>query len=211
MSSDNTGMMIIISSPSGVGKTTLVKLLAKRNKKFKISISYTTRPPRKKEVNGKDYYFVNKKKFNQLVKNNSFYEHAKVFNNFYGTLKKHVNKYLHEGKDVLFDIDWQGSKQIKKLKLKNELISIFILPPNIETLRKRLSNRDIKDKNILRERMKNFKDDVLHWKDYDYAVINKDLQKCYKKILSIIKTKKKGKILFFNKNLIKRKTQELIN
>ena len=208
---DCTGMMIIISSPSGAGKTTLVKLLSKRNKNFEISISNTTRVPRRDEIEGKDYYFINEEKFNDLIKTKSFYEHARVFNNLYGTLKDPVIKYLSHGKDVLFDIDWNGSKQMKRLKLKNKLISIFILPPNIKTLRDRLSNRDMKDKLILKERMNQFKNDVLHWKEYDYIVINNDLEKCYKAIMSIIDCEKKGKKFLFDQNKIKEKISELIN
>ena len=211
MISDCTGMMIVISSPSGAGKTTLVKLLAKRNKNFEISISNTTRVPRRDEIEGKDYYFINEEKFNDLIKTKSFYEHARVFNNLYGTLKDPVIKHLSHGKDVLFDIDWNGSKQMKRLKLKNKLISIFILPPNIKTLRDRLSNRDMKDKLILKERMNQFKNDVLHWKEYDYIVINNDLEKCYKAIMSIIDCEKKGKKFLFDQNKIKEKISELIS
>jgi len=211
MFSDRTGMMIIVSSPSGVGKTTLVKLLAERNKNFKISISNTTRIPRKNEIEGKDYYFINKEKFNDLIKTKSFYEYARVFNNLYGTLKDPVIKNLSQGKDLLFDIDWQGSKQIKRLKLKNKLISIFILPPNIKTLRDRLSNRDMKDKLILKERMSQFKNDVLHWKEYGYVLINNDLEKCYQAIMSIIDCEKKGKKFLFDQNKIKEKISELIS
>jgi len=186
-------------------------LLAERNKNFEISISNTTRIPRKNEIEGKDYYFINKEKFNDLIKTKSFYEYARVFNNLYGTLKDPVIKYLSYGKDVLFDIDWNGSKQIKRLKLKNKLISIFILPPNIKTLRDRLSNRDMKDKLILKERMNRFKNDVLHWKEYDYIVINNDLEKCYKAIMSIIDCEKKGKKFLFDQNKIKEKISELIS
>ena len=211
MISDQTRMMIIISSPSGAGKTTLVKLLAERNENFEISISNTTRTPRKNEIDGKDYYFINKEKFKDLINTKSFYEYAKVFNNLYGTLKDPVIKNLSQGKDVLFDIDWQGTEQIKKLKLKNKLISIFILPPNIETLRDRLSNRDMKDKLILKRRMIQFKDDVLHWKEYDYVVINNDLEKCYQAIMSIIDCEKKGKKFLFDQNKIKEKISELIS
>ena len=211
MISDQTRMMIIISSPSGVGKTTLVKLLAERNENFEISISNTTRTPRKNEIDGKDYYFINKEKFKDLINTKSFYEYAEVFNNFYGTLKDPVIKNLSQGKDVLFDIDWQGTEQIKILKLKNKLISIFILPPNIETLRDRLSNRDMKNKLILKERMNQFKNDVLHWKEYDYIVINNDLEKCYKAIMSIIDCEKKGKKFLFDQNKIKEKISELIS
>ncbi len=208
---DCTGMMVIVSSPSGAGKTTLVKLLSKRNKNFEISISNTTRVPRRDEIEGKDYYFINEEKFNDLIKTKSFYEHARVFNNLYGTLKDPVIKHLSHGKDVLFDIDWNGSKQMKRLKLKNKLISIFILPPNIKTLRDRLSNRDMKDKLILKERMNQFKNDVLHWKEYDYIVINNDLEKCYKAIMSIIDCEKKGKKFLFDQNKIKEKISELIS
>ena len=211
MTSECTGMMIVISSPSGAGKTTLVRLLAERNKNFEISISHTTRVPRKNEIEGKDYYFISEEKFNDLIKTKSFYEHARVFNNLYGTLKDPVIKYLSHGKDVLFDIDWNGSKQMKRLKLKNKLISIFILPPNIKTLRDRLSNRDMKDKLILKERMNQFKNDVLHWKEYDYIVINNDLEKCYQAIMSIIDCEKKGKKFLFDQNKIKEKISELIS
>ena len=208
---DCTGMMVIVSSPSGAGKTTLVKLLSKRNKNFEISISNTTRVPRRDEIEGKDYYFINEEKFNDLIKTKSFYEHARVFNNLYGTLKDPVIKHLSHGKDVLFDIDWNGSKQMKRLKLKNKLISIFILPPNIKTLRDRLSNRDMKDKLILKERMNQFKNDVLHWKEYDYIVINDDLEKCYKAIMSIIDCERKGKKFLLDQNKIKEKISELIS
>jgi guanylate kinase len=211
MSSYYAGMMIVVSSPSGVGKTTLVRLLVERNKNFEISISNTTRAPRKNEIEGKDYYFINEEKFNDLIKIKSFYEFATVFNNLYGTLKDPVIKNLSQGKDVLFDIDWQGSEKIKRLKLKNKLISIFILPPNIKTLRDRLSNRDMKDKLILKERMSQFKNDVLHWKEYDYIVINNDLEKCYKAIMSIINCEKKGKKFLFDQNKIKEKISELIS
>jgi len=211
MSSNHTGMMVVISSPSGVGKTTLARLLVKRNKNFEISISNTTRVPRKNEIEGKDYHFINEEKFNDLVKTKSFYEHARVFNNLYGTLKEPVIKHLSHGKDVLFDVDWQGSEQIKGIKLKNKLISIFILPPNIKTLRDRLFNRDMKDKLILKERMSQFKNDVLHWKEYDYTVINNDLEKCYKAIMSIIDCEKKGKKFLFDQNKIKEKISELVS
>ena len=211
MISEHKGMLIVISSPSGVGKTTLVKLLAKRNKNFEISISSTTRIPRKNEIEGKDYYFINEEKFNDLIKKKSFYEYARVFNNLYGTLKNPVIKHLYQGKDVLFDIDWQGTEQIKKIKLKNKLISIFILPPNIKTLRDRLFNRDTKDQFILKERMNQFNHDVLHWKKYDYVVINNDLEKCYQAIMSIIDCEKKRKKFLFDQNKIREKISDLIS
>ena len=211
MTSGNKGIMIIISSPSGVGKTTLVKLLSKRNSNFEISISNTTRIARENEIEGKDYYFVNKKKFDDLVKSNAFYEYAKVFNNYYGTLRDPVIQNLSKGKDVLFDIDWQGSAQLKKQKTKNKLVSIFILPPDIQVLRDRLSNRATDDKLTIEERMAQFKDDVLHWKEYDYVVINEDLEKCYNEIKSIIDCEKISKKFTYNQERIKKKITELVN
>ena len=175
MNFQHPGMMIVVSSPSGVGKTTLVKLLAERNKNFEISVSCTTRVARKNEIEGKDYYFIEEEKFNNLIEKKSFYEYAKVFNNLYGTLIDPVIKNLSNGKDVLFDIDWQGSKQIKNQKLKSKLISIFILPPSINVLKDRLLNRDVRDKSIVKERMAQFKSDLLHWREYDHVVINNEL------------------------------------
>ena len=182
----NDGIMVILSSPSGAGKTTLVNLLSK-DKKFEVSISHTTRQPRNNEVPNKDYYFVNDKEFKRLIDNNEFLEYAKVFNNLYGTSRKSVIEKLKKGKNILFDIDWQGADQIKNKKLNYKLITFFILPPSKEILFERLSNRDMKDKLIVDERMKQFERDVLHWINYDYIVINDDLQDCYKKIHNLIK------------------------
>ena len=177
--------MIILSSPSGAGKTTLVKLISK-NKSLIVSVSHTTRKPRPNEINGVDYYFVNKSTFEDLINKNEFLEYANVFNNFYGTSKKKITQKLDEGKNILFDIDWQGAEQIKLRNLKYKIISIFILPPSKDVLRKRLSNRDMKDKLIVEERMKQFEHDVLHWINYDYVVINNDLNECYFKITNLI-------------------------
>jgi len=182
---NNDGIMIILSSPSGAGKTTLVNLLSKL-KKFEISISHTTRKPRPNELANKDYYFVDQIEFKRLINNGEFLEYAKVFNNFYGTTRSPVINNLNEGKNVLFDIDWQGADQIKNKKLDYKLITFFILPPSKEVLFERLSNRDMKDKLIVDERMKQFGRDVLHWINYDYVVINDDLDKCYNKILNLI-------------------------
>ena len=183
--SSKDGIMIILSSPSGAGKTTLVKLLAE-NKNYKISISHTTRKPRENEVSGKDYFFTNEKNFQELIKKKAFLEHAKVFNNFYGTSLKPVSENLDKGLNVIFDIDWQGSQQIKNKKLKYKLITFFVLPPSKEVLFNRLSNRDMKDKVIVDERMKEFNKDILHWKDYDYVVINDKLQDCFEQISSFV-------------------------
>ena len=182
---DKDGVMIILSSPSGAGKTTLVNLLSKLDN-FETSISHTTRQPRPNEIKDKDYFFVNDNKFNRLIKNGEFLEYAKVFNHFYGTTRTPVIDKLDKGKHVLFDIDWQGSDQIKNKKLDYKLITFFILPPSKEVLFERLSNRDMKDKLIVDERMKQFGRDVLHWINYDYVVINENLEKCYTKIYNLI-------------------------
>ena len=182
---DKDGVMIILSSPSGAGKTTLVNLLSKLNN-FEISISHTTRQPRHNEVPNKDYYFVDETEFKRLINNQEFLEYAKVFNNFYGSTRTPVINNLSKGKNVLFDIDWQGADQIKNKKLDYKLITFFILPPSKEVLFDRLSNRDMKDKLIADERMKQFGRDVLLWINYDYVVINNDLEKCFQKIKNLI-------------------------
>ena len=185
MPSQNDGVMIVLSSPSGAGKTTLVKMLSKLDN-FNISISHTTRQPRQREISNKDYFFVNEVEFKRLIKNEEFLEYAKVFNNFYGTTRTPVIDKLNKGKNVLFDIDWQGADQIKNKKLDYKLITFFILPPSKEELFDRLSNRDMKDKLIVEERMKQFERDVLHWINYDYVVINDNLEKCFSKIKNLI-------------------------
>ena len=185
MPSEKDGVMIILSSPSGAGKTTLVNLLSKKEN-YVISVSHTTRNPRPGEVNYKDYFFVNNNEFQRLIKNEEFLEYAKVFNNYYGTTRTPVINNLNKGKNVLFDIDWQGADQIKNKKLDFKLISFFILPPSKEVLFQRLSNRDMKDKLIAEERMKQFERDVLHWINYDYVIINDELEKCYYKINNLI-------------------------
>ena len=185
MPSEKDGVMIVLSSPSGAGKTTLVNLLSKKDN-YVISISHTTRNPRPGEINNKDYYFVNDNEFKRLIKNEEFLEYAKVFNNFYGTTRTPVIDNLNKGKNVLFDIDWQGADQIKNKKLDFKLISFFILPPSKEVLFQRLSNRDMRDKLIAEERMKQFERDVLHWINYDYVIINDEIEKCYNKIDNLI-------------------------
>ena len=185
MPTENDGIMIVLSSPSGAGKTTLVKLLSNQDN-FEVSISHTTRKPRPNEVDKKDYFFVSEDRFKSLVKNEEFLEYAKVFDNFYGTTRTPVIDKLNKGKNVLFDIDWQGADQIKNKKLDYKLITFFILPPSKDVLFERLSNRDMKDKLIAEERMKQFGRDVLHWINYDYVVINDDLESCYSKIIKLI-------------------------
>jgi len=189
MPSEKDGVMIILSSPSGAGKTTLVNMLSEIDN-YEVSISHTTRQPRPSEVPNKDYFFVNENEFNRLIKNQEFLEYAKVFNNFYGTTRTPVIDKLNKEKNVLFDIDWQGADQIKNKKLDYKLITFFILPPSKEELFDRLSNRDMKDKLIVEERMKQFERDVLHWINYDYVVINDNLETCFSKIKSLIDAEK---------------------
>ena len=210
MFTQTNGMMFVLSSPSGAGKTTLTKKLAENNPNFCISISHTTRKPRPNEIDGKDYYFVNKLKFDSLIKTNSFYEHAKIFDNYYGTLKEPVLKSLLQGKDVLFDIDWQGTQQLKKIK-DLELVTFFILPPNIQILKKRLLDRHNGQEKIILQRMNKFNEEVSHWNEYNYVVVNDDLEICYNKILNIIMSEKKGKKIAQNLNETKKKIEELIN
>ena len=191
MPSSKDGIMVILSSPSGAGKTTLVNLLSKQNN-FEISISHTTRQPRPGEVPNKDYFFVNDIEFKRLINNQEFLEYAKVFNNYYGTTRTPIIDNLNKGKNVLFDIDWQGADQIKNKKLDYKLITFFILPPSKEVLFKRLSSRDMRDKLIAEERMKQFGRDVLHWINYDYVVINDNLDKCFSKIYNLIEAEING-------------------
>ena len=212
MSSQNDGIIVILSSPSGAGKTTLVKLLSEK-KNFNISVSHTTRKPRSNETNGKDYFFVNNADFENLIENNQFLEYAKVFNNLYGTSKKPVIDLLSLGKNVIFDIDWQGTRQIKSQNIKYKIITFFVLPPSKQVLFERLSNRDMKDKLIASERMKDFYKDVKHWEDYDYVVINDDLNKCYNEISQLIDLSldKNNKKFNYNKKKISDHINKLIN
>ncbi len=191
MERNSYGKMFVLSSPSGAGKTTLTKKIAENNSNFNISISHTTRKPRPNEIDGKDYHFVDKKKFDLLIKNNDFFEYAKIFDNYYGTLKAPVLKLLSQKKDVLFDIDWQGTQQLKNIK-NLVLVTFFILPPNMRTLKNRLLKRHQGQKKLIQQRMRKFNEEVSHWKDYNYIVINDDLEICYKTILNIIESEKKG-------------------
>ena len=205
---ENDGVMIILSSPSGAGKTSLVALLSKL-KNFEVSISHTTRKPRPNETPNQDYYFVNEDEFNRLIKNQEFLEYAKVFNNLYGTTRTQVINYLNNGKNVLFDIDWQGADQIKNKKLDYKLITFFILPPSKEILFERLSSRDMKDKLIAEDRMKQFEHDVLHWINYDYVVINDNLESCYLKIKKLIEAEIKNGSKDYDKEFIRKHVEKL--
>ena len=208
MPSSKDGIMVILSSPSGAGKTTLVNLLSKQ-KNFETSISHTTRQPRQGEIPNKDYFFVNDVEFKRLINNQEFLEYAKVFNNYYGTTRTPIIDNLNKGKNVLFDIDWQGADQIKNKKLDYKLITFFILPPSKEILFERLSNRDMKDKLIVEERMRQFGRDVLHWINYDYVVINDELNNCYIKIKSLIDAEIKNGSKDYDPNYIRNHVEKL--
>jgi len=209
MSKEKKGMMFVLSSPSGAGKTTLAKKIAENNKNFTISVSHTTRKPRPNEINGKDYKFVTLQEFNALVKENSFFEHANIFENYYGTLKEPVLELLSLGRDVLFDIDWQGTQQLKKNQ-NLSLVTFFILPPNIKILKERLLNRHHGQEKLIEKRMNKFNEEISHWSEYNYILVNDDLETCYKTILNIMLSEKKGISKKQNLEQIKEKVKELI-
>jgi len=209
MAKEKRGMMFVLSSPSGAGKTTLTKKIAENNKNFTISISHSTRKPRPNEINGRDYKFVSEQEFNTLVKENNFFEYANIFGNYYGTLKKPVLELLSRGRDVLFDIDWQGTQQLKRIKSLS-LVTFFILPPNIQALKKRLLNRHKGQEELIEKRMDNFNEETSHWNEYNYVFVNDDLDTCYEKILNVIKSEKRGISQNQNTNEIEKKIKELI-
>ncbi len=189
------GFNIVLSSPSGAGKTTITKKISQKYPSIKISISHTTRKPRSNEIDGVDYHFVSRNKFEKLIEENSFYEHAKIFDNYYGTSKQSVNKLHQEKYDVVFDIDWQGTKQLSQYKELN-LIKIFILPPDKNELKNRLINRNQDNTQTVEKRLKQYETDIQHWSDYDYVVINNDLESCFSQIVKIIESHKKEKMSF---------------
>ena len=188
-------LLVILSSPSGVGKTTLTKKIQQKYNNFKISVSHTTRKPRSNEVDGVDYYFISEDEFKKLITENSFYEYAKIYENYYGTLKDNVDSTLNEN-DILFDIDWQGTKQLSQYK-KLRLIKIYLITHNKEELKKRLLKRDKSTSDNINKRFNSFDEDIKHWSDYDYILINKNLEICFKQIENIINNHKK-KLSIFN-------------
>ena len=198
MKHDGENIMVILSSPSGVGKTTLTKKIQQKYRSFKISVSHTTRSPRSNEVDGIDYHFVSREKFQELIENNEFYEYAKIFGNYYGTLKNNVDDLISKS-DLIFDIDWQGTKQLSRFS-NLKLIKIYLITNKIE-LKKRLKRRDQNTKEEIDKRFKAFDEDIKHWKDYDYIIINENLEVCFKHIENIILNEKKNSINPFHKFL----------
>ena len=183
-------IMVILSSPSGVGKTTITKKLQQKYQNLKISISYTTRPPRSNEIDGVDYNFISKKKFEELINKRNFYEYAKIFENYYGTLKKNVDETIKKN-DIIFDIDWQGTKQLTSFRNLN-IIKIYLITNSKSELKKRLLKRDQNTKEEVEKRFNSFDEDIKHWNDYDYILINKNLEVCFKQVEQIILNHKKG-------------------
>jgi guanylate kinase len=190
MKKNRKGLMLVLSSPSGAGKTTICKEILKKIKDIKMSISYTTRPKRKSEVDGKDYFFISEKKFKELQAKDFFIENANVFDHFYGTPKKFVEENLIKGVDVLFDIDWQGAQKLANFS-KTDIVSIFILPPSNSILKERLKKRNEDSPEIVNKRMSKAKSEISHWIEYDYVLINEDLAKCSDEVVTILEAERK--------------------
>ena len=190
MKKNRKGLMLVLSSPSGAGKTSICKEILKKIKELKLSISYTTRPKRKSEVDGMDYFFISKKKFKELQAKDFFIENAKVFDHLYGTPKNFVEKNLLKGVDVLFDIDWQGAQKLSNFS-KTDIVSVFILPPSNMVLKERLKKRNEDSLEIVNKRMSKAKSEISHWIEYDYVLINEDLVTCTNEIVTILKAERK--------------------
>ena len=197
MDHDSNNIMVILSSPSGAGKTTITKKIQQKYQSFKISVSHTTRKPRPNEVDGVDYFFVSQEKFKKYISEGKFYEYAKIFDNYYGTLKETVDQMIKTN-DIIFDIDWQGTQQLSKFK-NLKLIKIYLIPPNKNELKERLIKRNQDSPEEVERRFKAYDNDIQHWKDYDYIIINENLENCYKQIENIISTSKKQSIKDFQK------------
>ena len=184
MDHDSNNIMVILSSPSGAGKTTIAKKIQQKYQTFKISVSHTTRKPRPNEIDGVDYYFISHEKFEKLISEDKFYEYAKIFDNYYGTSKETVDQMIKKN-DIIFDIDWQGTQQLSKFK-NLKLIKIYLIPPNKDELKQRLIKRNQDSSQEVERRFKAYDNDIRHWKDYDHIIINDNLENCYKQIEKII-------------------------
>ena len=199
----NNGILIVLSSPSGAGKTSIASKVIKMDERIKFSISVTTRPPRSNEVDGREYFFITEQQFDHYIKNDSLLEYANVFGYKYGTLLDQTKLMLNEGFDVIFDVDWQGGEQLKNSVFKNNLISIFILPPSLKELEKRLSIRGQDKKDIIEKRMKLSFSEISHWNDYDYVLINENLMDTVKNLNKIIFVERLKKNNIYNfKNFV---------
>ena len=181
-----SGLLVVLSSPSGAGKSTLSRRLLQSDPDFELSVSATTRPPRPGEIEGKDYFFVSKQRFAGMVGDGGMLEHAEVFGNHYGTPRAPVERALFSGRDVLFDVDWQGAQQLRESPLGHSVIQIFILPPSIAALEARLNARAQDSAEVISGRMAKAKSEISHWAEYDYVLINDDLDLCYSQIETIV-------------------------
>lgn len=193
MSNNIGGNIFILAAPSGAGKTSLVKALLEKNNNLTISTSHTTRQPRENEIDGEDYFFIQEEEFKNLVKKDYFIEHAKVFGNYYGTEKKIIEDSIDQGKDLLFDIDWQGAQQLRE-KMGEDVVSVFILPPSKKELEKRLKNRGQDSDLVVKNRMNEASSEITHWAEYDYLIINDNLDQSVSDVLSILKAERMKRI-----------------
>ncbi|MGF1501278.1 MAG: guanylate kinase [Paracoccaceae bacterium] len=180
------GILFVMSSPSGTGKTTLTRRLLETDPAFRLSVSATTRPPRSGEIDGRDYFFVSHQRFDEMTRGGEMLEHARVFENFYGTPRGPVEAAIQDGRDVLFDVDWQGAQQLRASDLGQSVVSVFILPPSIAELERRLTTRAADPDDVIARRMAKARDEISHWAEYDYVLINDDLDRCFSLIETII-------------------------
>ena len=190
LSLSEKGVLVILSSPSGAGKTSIARALVEENKNFLFSVSATTRKSRPGEVNGREYHFLTVDEFRERINDGQFLEHAKVFGNLYGTPLEPVMESINDGKDLIFDVDWQGGKQIRSSSLSKFVISIFILPPSIKALQERLMKRAQDSSQTVKERMTKSIGEIMHWKEYDYVIVNNDFEQTLNEVKSIITSEK---------------------
>ena len=184
------GLMFILSSPSGAGKTTIARhLLAEEGADLRLSVSVTTRPIRIGEVEGRDYHFVDRAEFDRLVEADAFFEWAEVFSNCYGTPKAEIRERLKRGEDFLFDIDWQGTQQLYQ-RAQGDVVRVFLLPPSIAALEQRLRSRNTDSEEVIRSRMERARSEISHWDAYDYVVINDDVEACFAKVRMILEAER---------------------
>ncbi len=179
------GLMFVLSSPSGAGKTTLARMLLKADRNVELSVSVTTRPKRRGEIDGRDYHFIDLARFRTMVKTGKLLEWAEVFNHRYGTPRRPVEKALRAGRDVLFDIDWQGTQQLRE-KARDDLVSVFILPPTAKELERRLQRRAQDSHDIIGARMAKAAGEMSHWPEYDYVIVNRDIDKAFAEVRAIL-------------------------
>ena len=184
------GVLVILSSPSGAGKTSIARALVEENKNFLFSVSATTRKSRPGEVNGREYHFLTVDEFREKINDGQFLEHAKVFGNLYGTPLEPVMESINDGKDLIFDVDWQGGKQIRSSSLSKFVISIFILPPSIKALQERLMKRAQDSSETVKDRMTKSIGEIMHWKEYDYVIVNNNFEQTLNEVKSIITSEK---------------------